>query len=102
MKEITNEILFEKLKNLIETNQKEHAELIIQTTKTNGSVAQAFVQIAELKAKALELTSITREETIKELSVLQAWQNKWIGASIIISSVIIPILLYLLYLHLNP
>lgn len=91
MKSITNETLLERLDNLIKTNEKAHIELIIQTTKTNGSVAQVFKEIAENK-----------EKTTKEITVLQNWQSKWIGASIVISSIIIPVLLYLLYLHIHP
>jgi hypothetical protein len=36
--EITLEIIGERLKNLIDENAKEHASILAQTTKTNGTV----------------------------------------------------------------
>ena len=79
MREITNEILLEKMKNLAAINEFQHQEIIKQTTKTNGSVASMMQEIDRLKS----------------------WQNKWIGISMVISAILIPIILYLLYKHIN-
>lgn len=51
-----------------------------QTKKTNGSVALAFTKI----------------------SAINDWKNKVIGGLIISNIIIIPILLYLIYLHIKP
>lgn len=35
---IENDVLLERIDNLIDTNKAEHAAILIQTTKTNGRV----------------------------------------------------------------
>ena len=77
MKSITNEVLLEKIKGLetliderFNENSKAHNALIVQTTKTNGNVLN-----------------------------LEKWMQFSKGAISILSAVILPILLYLLYLH---
>jgi hypothetical protein len=37
---VTNEVLLERLNNLIETNREEHARIEEQVARTNGSVAR--------------------------------------------------------------
>jgi hypothetical protein len=77
MKPTTNEVLLEKIKGLsdliderFEENSKAHNALIVQTTKTNGNVLN-----------------------------LEKWMQFSKGAIAILSSIVVPILLYLLYLH---
>jgi hypothetical protein len=68
IKKITNEVLCERLDNLIRDNSEDHAKIIIQTTKTNGIV--------------------TKHDN---------WLNRIIGALIVSNAVVLPILLYLLF-----
>jgi len=35
-----DKVILERLNNLIDTNKKEHESILIQTTKTNGTVAK--------------------------------------------------------------
>jgi hypothetical protein len=79
MKSITNEVLLEKMKgleNLIDEkfaeNKREHLAIIVQTTKTNGTV-----------------------------TLHDRWINRSQGTILIASSIILPIILYLLYLHIK-
>lgn len=67
-KPITNEVLCERLDNLIKDNSEDHQKIIIQTTRTNGTVS--------------------KHET---------WLNRIIGGMIISNIVLVPILLYLLF-----
>jgi hypothetical protein len=77
VKSITNAVLLEKINGLekliderFADNTKEHQGLIAQTTKTNGSV-----------------------------TTLQRWMATSKGAIAILSAFVVPILLYLVYLH---
>ena len=79
MNPITNEVLLEKIEGLkrlidekFEENNKAHNSLIIQTTKTNGSV-----------------------------TTLQRWMATSKGAIAVLTTFIVPVMLYLLYLHLG-
>jgi len=77
MNPITNEVLLEKIEGLVrlidekfEENNKAHSSLIFQTTKTNGNV-----------------------------TALQKWVATSKGAFAVLSSFVVPVMLYLLYLH---
>ena len=83
MNPITNEVLLEKIEGLtrlvderfemlIVDNKKDHDSLIAQTTKTNGNV-----------------------------TVLQKWMATSKGAIAVISATVVPVMLYLLYLHIG-
>lgn len=67
MPKITNEVLNEKLENLIKTNCKEHKEILEQTTTTNNRVGK-----------------------------LENLKNKIIGGLVVVNIILIPIFLYLL------
>jgi hypothetical protein len=69
---ITNELLLERLENLIDTNKSEHSKLLEQVTRTNGRV-----------------------------TAIEAWKNVASGVTMVLNIIVIPILLYLLYLHLT-
>jgi hypothetical protein len=60
-----NDVLLERINNLIETNKSEHSAILIQTTRTNGRVNK-----------------------------LELWQNRIIGGMIIVDIIVIPIVLY--------
>lgn len=79
MKSISNEVLYEKIIGLerlinerFSENNKEHSAIIAQTTKTNGKVI-----------------------------ILQEWMNTSKGAIAILGAVILPVMFYLLYLHIE-
>ena len=79
MKPITNEVLLEKILGLtalidekFEDNKKDHESLIAQTTKTNGNV-----------------------------TTLQKWMATSKGAIAVITTIVVPVMLYLLYLHIG-
>lgn len=65
--------LVEKVDNLIETNALEHKILIAQTTKTNGTVSD-----------------------------IVKWKERMTGAFIVVTSIVVPVMLYILYLHIIP
>ena len=71
MSQITLDVLEERLSNWFAENKSDHAEIIAQTTKTNGSVAKATSEINELKM----------------------WRSKMTGALIILNVVIWPLVL---------
>ena len=71
MSQITLDVLEERLSNWFAENKADHAEIIAQTTKTNGSVAKATSEINELKM----------------------WRSKMTGALIILNVVIWPLVL---------
>jgi hypothetical protein len=62
--EVDNDVLLERINNLIETNKIDHAALLVQTTKTNDRVTK-----------------------------LEAWRNVVTGALIILNVVVWPIVL---------
>jgi len=68
MKKITNEVLCERLDNLIRDNTEDHEKILLQTTATNGTVRKH-----------------------------DAWLNRMIGALIFSDVVLMPIILYLLF-----
>ena len=70
MKTITNGVLLERIDNLISTNSEAHDKLIEQTTRTNGRV-----------------------------SALEAWKNIASGVILVANIIIVPVMLYLLYIH---
>lgn len=63
-KKITNEVLYERLNNLIKENSEDHQEIIKQTTLTNGRVTK-----------------------------LEAWRNIMTGGLIILNVIVWPIVL---------
>jgi len=66
-------IILERLKNLIETNKNEHAQILDQVKKTNGSVG-------------------THDKEIKRLNKYKDYLS---GALIILNLFIVPILIWL-------
>ena len=58
-----NDVLLERINNLIETNKSEHKAILIQTTATNGRVNK-----------------------------LELWQNRIIGGMIIVDIIVIPLI----------
>jgi hypothetical protein len=65
MSKITNEVLFERIKNLTDNNTKEHEAILTQTTKTNGRVTK-----------------------------LESWQNRIIGGMVIVDIIVLPLVLW--------
>ncbi len=65
--EIDNDVLLERINNLIDTNSKDHKVLIEQTTRTNGRVTK-----------------------------LEAWRNIITGGLLILNVVVWPIILFLI------
>lgn len=61
-----------------------------QTTKTNGKVADAFLEIAE-----------TKKELYLEIDRLKTWRAFLTGAWAVITAVVVPVMLYLLYQRLQ-
>jgi len=60
MKPITNEVLCERLDNLIRDNSEDHEKILIQTTRTNGTVTVHSATINQLKGglRVLEIIVI--------------------------------------------
>jgi hypothetical protein len=55
---ITNEVLLEKLENLIKSNADEHKRILEQTTKTNGNVSNLQI---------FQATQIEKNKSLKTL-----------------------------------
>jgi hypothetical protein len=62
---IENDVLLERINNLIETNKTEHEAILTQTTKTNGRVTK-----------------------------LESWQNRIIGGMVIVDIIVLPLVLW--------
>lgn len=62
---IDNDVLLERINNLIETNKTEHEAILTQTTKTNGRVTK-----------------------------LESWQNRIIGGMVIVDVIVLPLVLW--------
>ena len=62
---IDNDVLLERINNLIETNKTEHEAILTQTTKTNGRVTK-----------------------------LESWQNRIIGGMVIVDIIVLPLVLW--------
>jgi hypothetical protein len=62
---IENDVLLERINNLIETNRTEHEAILTQTTKTNGRVTK-----------------------------LESWQNRIIGGMVIVDIIVLPLVLW--------
>jgi hypothetical protein len=65
MNKINNDVLLERINNLIETNKTEHEAILAQTTKTNGRVNN-----------------------------LESWQNRIIGGMVIVDVIVLPLVLW--------
>lgn len=65
MNKINNDVLLERINNLIETNKTEHEAILAQTTKTNGRVNK-----------------------------LESWQNRIIGGMVIVDVIVLPLVLW--------
>ena len=65
MSKINNDVLLERINNLIETNKTEHEAILTQTTKTNGRVTK-----------------------------LESWQNRIIGGMVIVDVIVLPLVLW--------
>ena len=78
-KQITNEILGERLNNLIATNKEEHSQILTQVLRTNGSV----------------------KEHNSKIDSLEKWKNRLTGGMVIINIVVLPVVFYLLYQRLE-
>jgi hypothetical protein len=65
MIKIENDVLLERINNLIETNKTEHEAILIQTTRTNGRV-----------------------------NGLEKWQNRIIGGMVVVDVIILPLVLW--------
>jgi len=72
-------VLLERVDNLIETNKNEHKTIIDQVRKTNGTLGVHDVRIGKL----------------------ERWKSTITGALIVINVIIVPILLYLIYIQLT-
>jgi len=62
---IENDVLLERINNLIDTNKTEHEAILTQTTKTNGRVTK-----------------------------LESWQNRIIGGMVIVDIIVLPLVLW--------
>ena len=69
---VTNEVLMERLNNLIETNSREHAEIKEQVEKTNGSVANLKIWKGVMQGAVGVLTVIV-------IPLLFIFIRFWIG-----------------------
>lgn len=65
MSKIENDVLLERINNLIETNKTEHEAILTQTTKTNGRVTK-----------------------------LESWQNRIIGGMVIVDIIVLPLVIW--------
>jgi hypothetical protein len=65
MSKIENDVLLERINNLIDTNRTEHEAILKQTTKTNGRVTK-----------------------------LESWQNRIIGGMVIVDIIVLPLVLW--------
>jgi hypothetical protein len=65
MSKIENDVLLERINNLIETNKTEHEAILTQTTKTNGRVTK-----------------------------LESWQNRIIGGMVIVDVIVLPLVIW--------
>lgn len=72
-------IILERLNNLIVTNKNEHAQILEQVKKTNGSVCVHD----------------------KEIKRLNNYKNYLSGALVILNLFVVPILFWLIYKHLG-
>jgi len=73
MKKISNEVLCERLENFFRENKTDHEQIIAQTTKTNGTVAE-----------------------------LKDWKAMTKGALIIMNVFFVPVILFLIYKQFTP
>lgn len=67
METIETDVILERLNNLIETNKKEHKDILEQTTLTNGRVDN-----------------------------LEDWKNRMIGGFVVSNAILIPLVFWLL------
>lgn len=72
-------VILERLNNLISTNKEEHSQILEQVKKTNGSVC-------------------SHEKEIKKLNKYKDYLS---GALVIVNLFVVPVLIWLVYAHLN-
>ena len=65
---IENDVIIERLDNLIRENREDHEKILIQTTKTNSKVSH-----------------------------LESWRDKATGGFIVVNIIVVPVVLWLFY-----